>query len=138
MEPDKIAAEINSLNLPQKLILVEDIWDSIALDSGKLPLSKRQKKELAKRYNEYNQGKLELPQQIMLFKKHEPEKLLRDLSDALGCDLELFRESLRIPEKDKVARDLMIYFLWRCDPKVAQQFRRLPVSASTVGSIGAN
>ena len=55
----------------------------------------------------------ELPQQIMLLKKHEPEKLLRDLSDALGCDLELFRESLRIPEKDKVARDLMIYFLWQ-------------------------
>ena len=49
----------------------------------------------------------------MLFKKHEPEKLLRDLSDALGCDLESFRESLRIPEKDKVARDLMIYFLWQ-------------------------
>jgi len=60
MEPDKIAAEINSLNLPQKLILVEDIWDSIALDSGKLPLPEWQKKELAKRYNEYNQGKLEL------------------------------------------------------------------------------
>jgi len=41
----------------------------------------------------------------MLFKKHEPEKLLRDLSDALGCDLESFRESLRIPEKAKMARD---------------------------------
>ncbi|HUV50550.1 MAG TPA: transposase [Anaerolineae bacterium] len=55
----------------------------------------------------------ELPQQIMLLKKHEPEKLLRGLSDALECDLESFRESLRIPEKDKVARDLMIYFLWQ-------------------------
>ena len=55
----------------------------------------------------------ELPQQIMLFKKDGPEKLLRSLSCVLGCDLELFRESLRIPEKDKVARDLMIYFLWQ-------------------------
>ncbi|MCJ7616143.1 MAG: hypothetical protein MUO43_06355 [Desulfobacterales bacterium] len=54
----------------------------------------------------------ELPQQIIL-KTHEPEKPLQDLSDVLGCDLESFRESLRIPEKDKAARDLMIYFLWQ-------------------------
>ena len=50
---------------------------------------------------------------MLLKKKHEPEKLLRSLSGVLGCDLESFRESLRIPEKDKVARDLMIYFLWQ-------------------------
>jgi len=49
----------------------------------------------------------------MLLKKHEPEKLLRSLSGVLGCDLELFRGSLRIPGKDKAARDLMIYFLWQ-------------------------
>ncbi|MEA3429615.1 MAG: hypothetical protein U9Q84_10515, partial [Thermodesulfobacteriota bacterium] len=55
----------------------------------------------------------ELPQQIMLLKKDEPEKLLRSLSRVLGCDPESFREFLRIPEKDKAARDLMIYFLWR-------------------------
>jgi hypothetical protein len=55
----------------------------------------------------------ELPQQIMLLKKNEPEKLLQGLSDVLGCDLESFRKSLRIPEKDKTARDLMIYFLWQ-------------------------
>ncbi len=53
-----------------------------------------------------------LPQQTMLLKKHEPEKLLQGLSYVLGCDLESFRESLRIPEKDKAARDLMIYFSW--------------------------
>jgi REP element-mobilizing transposase RayT len=55
----------------------------------------------------------ELPQQIMLLKRHDPEKLLRDLSDVLGCDFESFKKSLRIPEKDKAARDLMIYFLWQ-------------------------
>ena len=49
----------------------------------------------------------------MLLKKDEPEKLLRSLSGVLGCDPESFRESLRIPEKDKAARDLMIYFLWQ-------------------------
>jgi hypothetical protein len=36
----------------------------------------------------------------MLFKKHGPEKLLRGLSDVLGCDLE-YRK------KDKAARNLM-------------------------------
>jgi len=28
-------------------------------------------------------------------------------------NIQSFRESLRIPEKDKVSRDLMIYFLWQ-------------------------
>jgi hypothetical protein len=37
----------------------------------------------------------------MLFKKHDPEKLLQDLSDVLGCDCESFREyrkKIRRPE----------------------------------------
>ena len=55
----------------------------------------------------------EMPQQRMLLKKHAPEKLLQNLSKILGCNLESCRESLRIPEKDKAARDLMIYFLWQ-------------------------
>ncbi|MDL1967790.1 MAG: hypothetical protein LWW97_04385 [Deltaproteobacteria bacterium] len=37
----------------------------------------------------------ELPQQIMLLKKHELEKLLQGLSDVLECNLESFREFLR-------------------------------------------
>jgi hypothetical protein len=46
------------------------------------------------------QGKQEL------FTHQLPQKLLRGLSDVLGCDLESFRESLRIPEKDKARRNL--------------------------------
>ena len=34
----------------------------------------------------------ELPQQRLLLGKHEPEKLVTDLSDALGCDIAFFRE----------------------------------------------
>ena len=60
MEPDKIASEIKRLSLPQKLILAQDIWDSIALESGKLPMPEWQKSELEKRYGRYKQGKLEL------------------------------------------------------------------------------
>jgi len=60
MEPNKIAAEINRLSLPQKLILAQDIWDAIALESGKLSMPKWQKNELEKRYGQYKQGKMEL------------------------------------------------------------------------------
>ena len=50
MEPDKITAEINRLSLAQKLILTQDIWDSIARESGKLAMPEWQEKELEKRY----------------------------------------------------------------------------------------
>ena len=60
MEPDKITTEINKLSLPQKLILAQDIWDSIARESGKLSMPEWQKNELAKRYDQYKQGKLQL------------------------------------------------------------------------------
>ncbi len=60
MEPDKIAAEVNKLSLSQKLILTQDIWDSIARESDKLSMPEWQKNELEKRYSQYKQGKMEL------------------------------------------------------------------------------
>jgi putative addiction module component (TIGR02574 family) len=60
MEPNKITDEINRLSMPQKLILAQDIWDSIALESGKLPMPKWQKNELDKRYGQYKQDKMGL------------------------------------------------------------------------------
>lgn len=60
MEPDKIAAEIRKLSLPQKLILAQDIWDSIAFERGNLPMPEWQKSELQKRYMQYQQDELEL------------------------------------------------------------------------------
>jgi putative addiction module component (TIGR02574 family) len=60
MEPEKITDEIKRLSLPQRLILTQDIWDSIALESGKLTMPEWQKSELEKRYGQYKQGKLEL------------------------------------------------------------------------------
>ena len=60
MEPAQIALEINKLSLPQKLILAQDIWDSISRDSGKLTMPEWQKNELEKRYEHYKQGKMEL------------------------------------------------------------------------------
>ena len=41
------------LNTPEKILLVEDLWDSIAAESGSLPLPGWQKEELARREAEY-------------------------------------------------------------------------------------
>ena len=41
--------EIQQLSIEQKLKLVEDLWDSIAIESTNLPVSDGQKTELDKR-----------------------------------------------------------------------------------------
>ena len=60
MRPEKIIEEINGLGLSEKLMLVEDIWDSIAVDSSEIPMPEWQKQELDRRYKDYQAGKLEL------------------------------------------------------------------------------
>jgi len=60
MRSDQIRDEIEGLELSEKLILVEDIWDSIATSNAEIPMPDWQKKELDKRYKEYKDGKLEL------------------------------------------------------------------------------
>ena len=60
MRPDQIKDEINELELSEKLILVEDIWDSIAASNAEIPIPEWQKQELDKRYKEYQEGKQEL------------------------------------------------------------------------------
>lgn len=59
MGQEKIKQEIDKLNFSEKLLLVGDIWDSIAQDAGQQPLPEWQKKELDKRYAEYKAGKIE-------------------------------------------------------------------------------
>ena len=60
MGPSELIKEIEKLGLSEKLILVEDIWDSIARSNSELPLPEWQKAELEKRYQEYEGGKLTL------------------------------------------------------------------------------
>jgi putative addiction module component (TIGR02574 family) len=60
MRPDEIIKEINKLDLSEKLMLVEDIWDSIARSNSELPLPEWQKRELDKRYQEFKRGELTL------------------------------------------------------------------------------
>jgi len=60
MRPDQIKDEIDRLELSEKLLLVEDIWDSIATSNAEIPMPEWQKKELDKRYNSYKDGKVML------------------------------------------------------------------------------
>lgn len=60
MRPEQIRDEVGKLGLSEKLLLVEDIWDSISVSNLKIPMSVWQKRELDRRYKEYKEGKLEL------------------------------------------------------------------------------
>ena len=60
MRSDEIKQEINKLNLAEKLLLIEDVWDSIAQSNSELPMPEWQKRELDKRYKEYKAGELNL------------------------------------------------------------------------------
>lgn len=60
MKPDQIKDEINRLELSEKLLLVEDIWDSIATSNAEIPLPEWQKQALEKRYQDYKEGTLGL------------------------------------------------------------------------------
>ena len=60
MRPEEIKAQINGLNLSEKLLLVEDIWDSIAATSPEIPIPDWQKTELDRRYRDYQQGTVQL------------------------------------------------------------------------------
>ncbi len=60
MRPEQIRDEVGKLGLSEKLLLVEDIWDSIAVSNSEIPMPMWQKRELDRRYKEYKEGKLEL------------------------------------------------------------------------------
>ncbi|RKX83115.1 MAG: addiction module protein [Spirochaetes bacterium] len=60
MQTSDIIKEIDNMGLSEKLILVEDIWDSIARFNTELPMPEWQKSELDKRYSNYKNGELKL------------------------------------------------------------------------------
>jgi putative addiction module component (TIGR02574 family) len=60
MTPDKLREQINQLALPEKLLLVGEIWDSIAASNHDIPMADWHKAELDKRYQDYKEGKLGL------------------------------------------------------------------------------
>lgn len=52
----KIIADIKSLNVLDKLDLVEDIWGSILQSKEKLPVSTAHKKDLDQRFDDYQKN----------------------------------------------------------------------------------
>ena len=48
--------EINNLSVPEKILLVENIWDSIVLSNTKLSVTLEQKRELDKRESDFNEN----------------------------------------------------------------------------------
>jgi putative addiction module component (TIGR02574 family) len=53
MAMSKSALDFRSLSIPERLRLVEEIWDSIAQDAETLPLSPEQRAELDRRWAEH-------------------------------------------------------------------------------------
>jgi len=60
VRPDQIVKEIDKLALSEKIMLVEDIWDEIALKNNQLPMPEWQKTELDKRYKKFKRGNASL------------------------------------------------------------------------------
>jgi putative addiction module component (TIGR02574 family) len=48
--------ELETLSLPEKLQLVEDLWDSIARSAADVPIPEWQKEELTRRKKRYLQN----------------------------------------------------------------------------------
>jgi REP element-mobilizing transposase RayT len=55
----------------------------------------------------------EIPQQKIMAKGFDSEKLLNLAAKHLGCDLKRFKEAPRISSKEKEDRDILIYLLWK-------------------------
>ena len=60
MKIAEIKKEIENLPLSEKILLVEDLWDSIAKSQNNPELNKWQKEELIRRLKQYENGSLEL------------------------------------------------------------------------------
>ncbi len=52
-------------------------------------------------------------------------KMITRLSEILGCNLKLSRESLRISKNEKTGRDLMTYMLWQTGCLTNQEIAKL-------------
>ena len=50
--------QIKNLSIPERILIVENIWDSIALSNEKLSITKDQRAELNSRLKDYNNNKL--------------------------------------------------------------------------------
>ncbi len=59
MTIEQMKVEFSKLPMAEKLLLVEEMWDSIADGDHALPMPSWQQTELDKRYQEYQEGRIE-------------------------------------------------------------------------------
>lgn len=53
---DSQAVDIASLSLSERIILAQDLWDSIVRDAGTIPVLEWQREEIHRRLDRLNQG----------------------------------------------------------------------------------
>jgi putative addiction module component (TIGR02574 family) len=53
MSPTLKALGIDQLSMAQRILLVEEIWDSIVVEHGEIPLTEAQKQDLQRRIDAY-------------------------------------------------------------------------------------
>jgi putative addiction module component (TIGR02574 family) len=53
MSPTLKALKIDQLSVAERILLVEEIWDSIAAEEEELPLSEAQRQDLERRLADY-------------------------------------------------------------------------------------
>lgn len=59
MRAEELKSEIRKLEVSERLTLIEEVWNDIAMSNKALPLPEWQKKELTKRLSAYDQGETE-------------------------------------------------------------------------------
>ena len=55
--PSNLTKQIQKLTIPERILLVEEIWDSIARENEAFKLTKSQKDELEQRSKSFTQGR---------------------------------------------------------------------------------
>ncbi|MBL7129527.1 MAG: addiction module protein [Ignavibacteria bacterium] len=53
IKESEVLSQIKKLSVPEKILIVEDIWDSITLSNEELSVTEKQKKDLDKRLTDY-------------------------------------------------------------------------------------
>jgi len=48
--------EISKLSIPKKILLLEDLWDSILRDESEIPMPESHKQELNSRFEKYQKS----------------------------------------------------------------------------------
>jgi putative transposase len=91
--------------------------------------------EMRKRYLVQEPHK-EMPQQRAIARFEDPERLLQEVSEFLGCNVERFKQSARISSSDRENRDILVYFLWGTGKVTNQRLgQMLGVTYSSISHI---